>query len=274
MYAAVIFLKSNEHGVLYMQGNTTDSTQGTYLELHTWYPYENSDRCNPTEGTVPVKVFTVRNSTDIRGSDLYRRYNDRNFHGCPFKVFVRELSPLVYPPKHVPYNDSYNQTVYEEGMEIEMLKLIGNALNMSFNIEKFTDAVLFRRAGNKEIVKELKGQPFIFVGWFPGVNPAFDNFTEYTRSYLTVRLVWYTPCAVKYERWSRFFKIFSVDMWIFFALSLVLAVITVRCISNYTHKSHLHESNSYSKIFSVTTCTVTGQRGVNEKVHLFCHRQT
>ena len=38
-----------------------------------------------------------------------------------------------------------------------------------------------------------------------------------------------------------------------FALSLVLAVITVRYIFNYTHKSHFHESKSYSNIFSVTT---------------------
>jgi len=41
-------------------------------------------------------------------------------------------------------------------------------------------------------------------------------------------------------------------MWLCFALSLVLAVITVCFISNYGQKSHLQESNSYSNIFSVT----------------------
>jgi len=119
--------------------------------------------------------------------------------------------------------------------------------------------VSFLRAGNRNKVEEHKGQPFIFVGRFPGVNPAFDNFSEYTRSYLTIRLVWYTPCAVRYERVSRFFKIFSVDMWICFALSLVLAVITVRCISNYAHKSHLRESKSYSNILSVTANIIASQ---------------
>ena len=43
MNDVVLFLKSNEHNGVYMQGNTTDSEQGTYFELHTWYPYENSD---------------------------------------------------------------------------------------------------------------------------------------------------------------------------------------------------------------------------------------
>ena len=45
--AAVLFLKSNEHAGNDLQQNTADSTQGTYLELHTWHPYENSDRCSP-----------------------------------------------------------------------------------------------------------------------------------------------------------------------------------------------------------------------------------
>jgi len=80
MNAVVLFLKSNEHNGVYMQANTTDSEQGTYFELHTWYPYENSDSCNPLEGTVPVKVFTVRNLNDIRRSDILRGYNDNNFH--------------------------------------------------------------------------------------------------------------------------------------------------------------------------------------------------
>jgi hypothetical protein len=41
-------------------------------------------------------------------------------------------------------------------------------------------------------------------------------------------------------------------MWICFALSLVLAVITVRFISNYAQKSQLQEYKSFSNISSVT----------------------
>jgi len=256
MNTAVIFLNSNEHGDIYMQENTSDSSQGTYLELHTWYPYENSERCNPVEGTVPVKVFTIRYLNDIRRSDLFRGYRDKNFQGCPFKVYVRTMYPLVYPPKQVRYNDSYSQTVYEEGMEIEMLKVIGNALSMSLDITECPGVLPSLSAGNRKKTEALKGHPLIFVGWFPGVHHEFDNITEYTRSYLILRLVWYTPCAVKFERWSRFFKIFSVDMWVFFSFSLVLTVITVHCISNYAHKSHLLESKTYGNISSVTVCII------------------
>ena len=157
-------------------------------------------------------------------------------------MFVREIFPLVYHPKHVRYNDSHSQIVYEEGMEIEMLKLIGIALNMSLEIAVFVDVLRFLSTAKKDKIGH-KNLPFIFVGMFPGISSTLDNIYEYTRSYLTVRLVWYTPCAVKYERWSRFFNIFSVDMWIFLVLSLALAVITVRCISNYTKKHNCTNPN-------------------------------
>jgi len=99
MNVAVIFLKSNEHGCNDLQQNTTDSAQGTYVELHTWYPYETSDRCNPTEGTVPVKVFIERNLSDISRSDIFIGYFGKNFQGCRIKVYVREAPYLVNEPK-------------------------------------------------------------------------------------------------------------------------------------------------------------------------------
>jgi hypothetical protein len=50
MNAAVLLLNSNKHPGNDLQQNTADSAEGTYLELHTWYPYENSDRCIPAKG--------------------------------------------------------------------------------------------------------------------------------------------------------------------------------------------------------------------------------
>jgi hypothetical protein len=176
MHTVVIFLKSNEQAGNDLQQNTRFSVQGTYLELYTWYPHENSDRCNPIEGTVPVKAFTGPNLSDIRRSDIFRGYIDKNFHTCPLKVYVRQFPPLMYPPKLVRYNDSYIQTVYEEGMEIEMLKIIGNALNMSLDIANFKDVLGIMIAAGGTEVEEIKGQTFIFVRRFPAVIPEIDNF--------------------------------------------------------------------------------------------------
>jgi hypothetical protein len=105
-----------------------------------------------------------------------------------------------------------------------MLRVLGKALNFSLDVMNFWE-FLSVKDGNK--VENLKGFPVLLVGLFPVANSSFDKFMDYTRSYLTLNAAWYTPCAIKCERWSRFFIIFSVDMWICFALSLVLSVITV-----------------------------------------------
>jgi hypothetical protein len=88
MNTAVLLLISNAHAGNDLQQNTTDSAQGTYLELHTWYSYENSDRCNTDSAGLHL-----RNLSDIRRSGIFRGYIDKNFHTCPFKVYVRTMPP-------------------------------------------------------------------------------------------------------------------------------------------------------------------------------------
>ena len=179
--------------------------------------------------------------SDIRSRDIFRGYFGNNLHGCPLNVHIDIKHPYVYPPKKIWYNNSGYQDVYEDGIEIELLRIIGNSLNMTLDIEDITK------------VDNRKVNPSIYGGGYVTYSSALDYLTERTHGYLNARFDWYTPCAVKHQRWNRFFSIFSVYMWICFALSLVLAVITVSCISNYGHKSHLHESSSYSNIFSVTS---------------------
>jgi len=55
--AVVLFLKPDAYRDNDMQQKTSNSAQSMYWELHTWYPYENSERCNPADGKVPVEVF-------------------------------------------------------------------------------------------------------------------------------------------------------------------------------------------------------------------------
>jgi hypothetical protein len=239
--AIVLFLKPNAQGSKDLQHNDSDLRKGTSLEIHTWYPYENSERCNPADGTVLVKVLTLRNLSDIRKNDIFKRIYDKNFHRCPISVRVNRAPPFVELPKRVWNNGSGYQDVYEDGWEIKMLKIIGNSLNMSLDIE------------TKGKEKYRTSPPVIYVGGYAIFPSQKTVLLESSRNYFTEHSAWYTPCAVKYQKWTRFFNIFSVDMWISFTLSLVLAVITVRCISNYTHKSHLHESKSYSNVSAVTT---------------------
>jgi hypothetical protein len=78
---------SNEQKISDLQEDTTDSAYGTHLEMHSSFPYENSQRHHPTEGTVPVKVYKPWNFRDIKKSDIFHK-NCKNFHKCPTKPRV------------------------------------------------------------------------------------------------------------------------------------------------------------------------------------------
>jgi len=134
MNAAALFLKSNKQTGNDLQQNTRNSAQDMYLELHTWYPYENSERCNPIEGNVPVKVFKAQNFSDIRKSEILREYLNKNIHKCRITVHAYFGLPFVNLSKSVWYNYSENQHVYQDGWEIELLNIIGKSINVSLDI--------------------------------------------------------------------------------------------------------------------------------------------
>jgi len=64
----------------------TDSAQGRYLEPHNCYPYENSQKCNPVQNAAALKVFKVRNLSDIRRKWITKGYYDKDWQECPLNV--------------------------------------------------------------------------------------------------------------------------------------------------------------------------------------------
>jgi hypothetical protein len=265
MKATVLFLESNENEISDMEGNTTESVYGTYLEMHSWIPYENSHRCHPTEGTVRVNTFTARNFSDIKKIEIFRKNYKKDFQKCHITVHVRTEPPFVNEPKLIWNKESGFQNVYESGWEIELLGVVGNTLIISLDFQ----------VGN--IREYFKDSPTIYVGGYASLPSVKFDFKEPTRNYLTLRLVWYTPCSQKYPRWRRFFKIFSAQVWVSFAFSFVLAVVTARCISKYTQNSHPHESKSYNdissvavNIFAVLVSVSTQPRSSPLRLFFFC----
>jgi hypothetical protein len=116
-------------------------------------------------------------------------------------VQVEIVPPAVFPPKRIWYNNTVYEDVYEDGIEIKLLRTIEKELNMKLDIRDIT----------KEENRKVSAS--IYIGQYGTYSSALDYLTERTHGYLTARFDWYTPCAVKYQRWSRFFNIFSVDMW-------------------------------------------------------------
>jgi hypothetical protein len=79
-----------------MNINRTDTANGIHLEPHTLYPYQNSDSCNTSDDTVPVKVFRARSVSDIRKSRVLKGEFVKNSLGYEIKLFVRNNSLRLY----------------------------------------------------------------------------------------------------------------------------------------------------------------------------------
>jgi hypothetical protein len=232
MKATVLFLKFNG------RGSVNDSVKSTYLEMHNLYHYENAQGCN---GTLPVKVHTAHNFSDIKKSDIFQNYYNKNFHKCQIRVQVFTAPHFVNIPKRFSNNHSRYQERYEVGWEIELLGIVEKALNMSLDIEIRNE------------IQHVNSSADILVRGFNALPLTKFKKMDVTRNYFTNSFVWHTPCAVQNKMWIRFFNIFSVDVWLCFVFSLFLAVLTVRCISSFEEKLHLHESKSYSNNSSATT---------------------
>ena len=85
----------------------TDSTQGTNLELHNRCLCKNSQKCNPAESAVLVKVFTERNSSDIRRNEIIKEYYDKHWLEWPLNVYVGMKALFVYPRNIILYNNTF-----------------------------------------------------------------------------------------------------------------------------------------------------------------------
>jgi hypothetical protein len=135
------------------------------LELHTWYPDENSQRCDPAEGTVSVKVFPIRNSSDIRRSDVFKGPFIKNLHRCPVRVHARVSPPFVNPPKQFWYNDSGYYDLYDDGLEIELIRIIGKLRNASLVMgggdnTEYHNGTLYLRIWGYHTFHSVKGDKF------------------------------------------------------------------------------------------------------------------
>ena len=135
-------------------------------------------------------------------NDIFKTYYKKSFHRCSIAVRVLTVPPFVNKPIHVWKNSSDYQDVYEDGMEIKMLKIIGNSLNLSLAIEPDVEETY------------RKSLPAIYVGGYKMLPSMKIASIESLRNYLTIHSAWYTPCALKYPKLGRFFNIFSVHMWI------------------------------------------------------------
>jgi hypothetical protein len=252
----VVFQESSGHVNKRLQQNISDKTPSTYFSLHTWSAYENSQSCMFDTVDVPLKTFSVRNFSDIQYSGALKRQPGKNFHGCPVKVLVRECPFFLEPPHRVWNNDAGRYDfIYQKGLDIAILTVISESLNMPLVLlptgyscsDSMRDDVRSRLLAEELLNKEAD----IVTGGLVRAEISGYPF-EVTHGYYNRRIAVYTPCAIKHPRWSRIFKIFSIELWLSIISFFILVIITVNRISDYGHRLHLNEHRVYGDVTSIT----------------------
>ena len=74
---------------------------------------------------------------------------------------------------------------------------------------------------------------FIALGLF-GKRIKFDSFLDSSNAYYTLPHRWYVPCSDKYSRWSRIFRIFSLELRLVLFVSIVIAAISITLVGRYS----------------------------------------
>jgi hypothetical protein len=87
-------------------------------------------------------------------------------------------------------------------------------------------------------------------------NLSLYTLFDLTNSHLTTRFRWYVPCSVKYPRWSSFFRILSVELWLFLIISIAFAVISTKLLGQYSctseRQSYKTLTSSFSNVLAVS----------------------
>jgi hypothetical protein len=246
----VLFSESNDSVSKVLQEHMNSSSQAAQWSLHTWLPYENSQRCNPLQGTVPLRILLARNLSDVRNSGIFHGNVGKNFNRCSVTALLREVGPYLVAEHRIWNNISY---INYHGWEPRLLLLILQSLNLTATVLPAQDELR---------VTLENGRADVIIGGVDRDETAMYNL-EVTHSYYRERITWCTPCAIRRPRWSSIFRIFSADLWISFIFSLVVAVISVICISSYGLKLYLPELTVYRNIVSITANIVSVALGVS-----------
>ena len=216
--------------------NVNDVDTGMKLGVYTWFPYQSSDRCTDVNDIILLDswgISAVRHFT--KNTDLFPRKITNKLNGCPLKAVVRN-GHWYFTTNYVYYNDSNgNVKKYIEGLEYDLLKVVWEQMNMTF--EHVPTPENFERQRVSQTNNLVKGMIrkgiYIALGDV-GTHFLMDSFLDSTNTHYMMHVRWYVPCSVKYPRWSSIFRILSVELWLVLIISIVTAAISSTFVGRYS----------------------------------------
>jgi len=210
---------------------------GVKLGVYTWFPYQSSNSCTEVNDITLLDSWVISAQGHFtKNTDLFPRKIRKRFNGCPMKAVVRDGRGFV-ATYYVKGKKSSGIDV--RGFEMDLLRIILKQMNMTFvHVPTPKGFELGKDSVNNLVSVMIAKEAYIALGRVTR-NLSLYNFFDLTNSYLTTRMRWYVPCAVKYQRWSSIFRILSAELWIILIISIVFAAISTTVFGQYSCTSEL-----------------------------------
>ena len=239
------------------QINVNDVEIGMKLGVYTWFPYQSSDRCTEVNDITLLDSWVISaKGYFIKNTDLFPIKIRKSFNGCPMKTVVREVRPFV--EMFYMNGKVYNGSDIGE-WEVALLRIIVQHMNMTFaHVPTPKDFAIEPGLVNDLFTAMTAKEIYIVLG---GVKRSIMVYTtfELTNSYHTTHFRWYVPCSIKYPRFSRMFRIMSVEMWLVLIISILIAAILTTIVGRYSFTT---EWQSYKTLTSSLTNVLSVILGV------------
>jgi len=231
--------------------NVNDVDTGMKLGVYTWFPYQSSERCTEVKDITLMDSWVISAQGHFtKNTDLFPRKIGNRLNGCPMKAIVRD-GQEEFTTKFT--NRTYsNGTVvsYIAGLEMTLFRVVLRQMNMTFVHVPTPEGFELEKGEVRNLISSMfQKESYIVVG---SVGNFYLNhpFFSSTNSYYIMSLRWYVPCFVKYPRWSSFFRILSVELWLVLFISIGIAAISATLVGRYSCTS---EWQGYKTVTSSLT---------------------
>lgn len=150
--------------------------------------------------------------------------------GCLIKICIQIRPPLVIAPVNFS-TDPKNTVEITEGIELEMIKVLGKFVNFSMQFDSRTAQYnwgIVSPEGNATAAMKLilNRNVDLGIGGFGAVKERY-MYSDHTIEFYTENVAWCVPRAQLAPRWKNLFYVFTVTAWLgMFATYAVIASIT------------------------------------------------
>jgi hypothetical protein len=148
---------------------------------------------------------------------------------------------------------------YVEGLEYDLLLVVLEQMNMSFvHVPTPEDFELGDGALVANLIKGMLAREIYVALGNVGTNYLMYSYIDSTNSYYMMSVRWYVPCSVKYPRWSSVFRIFSVELWLFLIISILIVVIWTTLFGRYSCTSEWQGYKTLSSSLTNVCAVILG----------------